>query len=428
MAADLQEAAMRGRSRSRYIAVAWCGLLVGLGPGGCASPPPPTPVAERPTLNAETRAADDEAATEAEQRADRAARDVDTVLDMRRQRQAILDEIPSLPGFEDPVAAPAKPGAIQWNDTGIAGVVGDPAPAPARTPQPTSPPPLAKDAPPPITIEPLDAVAPPALADEEPGGGAVETPATNAATVLEAAELRSLLVDVRRELNLQKPWSNQPLRELLAMAMLTLIDPEMEINPEAFVDVTESERAIVASFQEFCIDLRERLDGSVEAEEAIAEAVLELRRALVREPELHLPTVALCWRVGGFGDYDEFDRAAFLAHAEQQFILYLEIDSFTSELNKKGQWVTEVSQQWEIYHAEDGIPVWSEPWQKAVDVTNKERRDFFTTQIVTVPKALSVGSYLFKIRVRDEKSGAEVEHSVAMEVVADPKLAVAVPD
>jgi hypothetical protein len=91
------------------------------------------------------------------------------------------------------------------------------------------------------------------------------------------------------------------------------------------------------------------------------------------------------------------------------------------------QWLTEISQQLEIISDRDGIPVWSEPWQKAVDVTSHRRRDFFTTQIITLPEALSVGRYHLKIRVRDEKSGAETEESITFEMVADPKLTAKVP-
>ena len=156
-------------------------------------------------------------------------------------------------------------------------------------------------------------------------------------------------------------------------------------------------------------------------------AIRTLETTAVEQPQLALPAARLCWRIGGFGDFDAFDRAVFLAHDEQQMILYLEIDDFESVQNKNGEWVTEVSQQLEIYSDRDGIPVWSEPWQKAVDATNNQRRDFFTTQIITLPKALSVGSYHLKIRARDETSGAEAETSIPLEMVADPKLAASVP-
>ena len=56
-------------------------------------------------------------------------------------------------------------------------------------------------------------------------------------------------------------------------------------------------------------------------------------------------------------------------------------------------------------------------------MTSKTRRDFFTTQLIALPPALSVGKYHLKIRVRDEHSGAEAEDSVPFQMVADAKLA-----
>ena len=153
----------------------------------------------------------------------------------------------------------------------------------------------------------------------------------------------------------------------------------------------------------------------------------ELEDAIVEAPTLDLPTAELCWRIGGFGDYDAFDHSTFLAHEEQQVILYLEIEDFASKLTRKNEWVTEVSQQLEIYSDRDGIPVWSESWQKAVDVVRKRRHDFFTTQVISLPSALSVGKYHLKIRVRDEQSGAEAEESIVFEMVADARLAAKVP-
>ena len=154
---------------------------------------------------------------------------------------------------------------------------------------------------------------------------------------------------------------------------------------------------------------------------------MELEKSIIDEPELLIPDAVLCWRVGGFGDYDAFESQRFLAHAERQVILYLEIDGFISELNANEQWVTELSQLIEIRSDRDDIPVWSDPWQKAVDVTNQQRHDFFTTQIITLPRALSVGRYHLKVRVRDDRSGAETETSIPFEMVADPRLAAEVP-
>ncbi|MCH7765653.1 MAG: hypothetical protein IH916_03770 [Acidobacteria bacterium] len=138
--------------------------------------------------------------------------------------------------------------------------------------------------------------------------------------------------------------------------------------------------------------------------------------------------MSMCYRVEGFGKYEQFDHYHFLAHTEQQVIVYVEIGEFTSEPNEKGEWITELSQQITIYADRDGIPVWrSGDMQSAIDRSQKQRNDFFLLQIITLPKALSVGKYHMKVRVRDEKSGAEAEEAIEFEMVADPKLAVQIP-
>ena len=103
-------------------------------------------------------------------------------------------------------------------------------------------------------------------------------------------------------------------------------------------------------------------------------------------------------------------------------MVYLEIDEFTSELNEKGQWVTELSQELVIYSDRDGIPVQREGWQTGVDLTKHRRTDFFVVQIITLAERLSVGRYQLKIRVRDERSGAEAETAIDFEMIADPRL------
>jgi len=344
----------------------------------------------------------------AERVSDQAERDLDHLLALRRQGKTARSLAAAGTNPADPEPTAAASPAVVWNDRGAGGAKADAA-ATART---VSQPALA-------------------IADEVKVTGSADTrtppltpsPAPPPADAASDERLDMLLVDIRRALNMRMAYSDQPLRELIAIAMQSVIDPEFELNPDVFPGITDDERELLRPLQTFFSQLGRELDGSVEAREALERAVAELQSSLVVEPELELPTVALCWRVRGFGDYQVFDRSSFLAHTEQRVILYIEIDRFTSEQNKKRQWVTEVSQQLEIYADADGIPVWTEEWHKAVDVSNNERRDFFTTQVITLPRALSVGRYHLKIRVRDEKSGALAEASIPFEMVADPKLA-----
>jgi hypothetical protein len=147
----------------------------------------------------------------------------------------------------------------------------------------------------------------------------------------------------------------------------------------------------------------------------------------VHQPQLRLTHEAMCMSVEGFGKLVPFDKASFLAGQEQRVIVYVEVENFTSEANSNGQWVTELSQELVIYNDSDGLPVWRTDWQTAPDVTTNKRRDFYLVNVVTLPKALTLGKYQLKISVRDNKSSAEAETSIPFTIVADAKLAAKLP-
>jgi len=273
--------------------------------------------------------------------------------------------------------------------------------------------------------------SPPLFRDSSrtPNVGEFKAEGTAAAEAeLRPHRLRQLMVDLRRELYIEGAHSDQPLRQLLPIAAMSMIDPEAAINPDAVPDLTAKERELLGALQTFFRSLGTRLESGTDVEEAIAAGVRELRAAVIREPQLQLPALALCYRVDGYGKYERFSANRFLAHSSQQVIVYVEVDDFTSEVNDAGEWVTQLSQQVTIYSDRDGIPVWrSGDMQTAVDRARNQRHDFFLLQIITLPQALSVGKYQLKVRVRDETSGAEAESAVEFEMVADPKLAAKVP-
>ncbi|MCZ6445900.1 MAG: hypothetical protein O6758_06920, partial [Planctomycetota bacterium] len=239
--------------------------------------------------------------------------------------------------------------------------------------------------------------------------------------------LRQLVVQLSAELYRQAAYRDMPLPELLLIAATTMVSPDRALAPDAIPGLTDRERELILKMQTFFAQLGQDLVKTQDPE-AIVAAVNALYSGLADEPQLRLPHVALCTEVRGFGDYDQFPlnpagRYAFLAHSRQQVVIYVEIEDFTSELNNKGQWLTELSQQWVVYSDSDGIPVWREDWQVGVDLSRNRREDFWIVQVITLPKELSLGRYQLKIHIRDEMSGAEAETAIDFEMVADPRLA-----
>ncbi|MCH8316649.1 MAG: hypothetical protein IIA64_11810 [Planctomycetes bacterium] len=257
----------------------------------------------------------------------------------------------------------------------------------------------------------------------------VSQPQTNQTTAIEPLpddRLRQLLVELSREAYHHATYSDVPLRQLLVIVAQAIISPDRQLQVDAIPGLTDREREVLSAMQAFYTDVGERLLKAGDPE-VLVTALAELKKELAKEPQLRLSHAALSSRVSGFGAYDEFKknkagRYVFLAHTRQQAVVYVEIEEFKSELNTNSEWVTELSQQLVIFSDRDGIPVWRQPWRPVVDVTKNRRHDFFVVQVITLPDKLSVGRYQFKISVRDERSGAEAEATLELDMVADPSL------
>jgi hypothetical protein len=180
-------------------------------------------------------------------------------------------------------------------------------------------------------------------------------------------------------------------------------------------------------FLQISHELAQTSDDPAHVNHAIAGAVDTLKRSMSRVPQLRLASASLCTRVNGFGDYEVFDKYSFLAGQPQKAIVYVEIENFTSQENSKGEWVTQLAQELVIYNDADGLPVWRTNWQSAPDVSKVKRRDFYLVNVITLPATLTLGRYQLKVRVRDEKSGAETETAIEFTIVADEKLAATIP-
>lgn len=245
--------------------------------------------------------------------------------------------------------------------------------------------------------------------------------------------LRQIIVDYRSEVFHYSSYSDNPLRELLAIAALPLIDPDGVLSQgtiEAINGLTDGERKIFERFQNFFARLGQELANGSDSEEAVVTGITELLASLSTEPQLELHHPMLCTSVSGFGAYKAFGKNtaggyAFLSQTKQQAVVYIEVDNFTSELNENSKWVTKLSQKLVIYNDRDGLPVWKQDWRPVVDVTENKRKDFFVVQVITLTELLGLGRYQLKISLRDELSGAESETAIELEMVADPSLVTA---
>lgn len=253
------------------------------------------------------------------------------------------------------------------------------------------------------------------------------TPELDASDQPADVRLRELMVSLSSQLYRDAAYADSPLPQYLLIASMSMVAPERALNPDALPDLNEREREILRAYQSFFSEVGTQLRATGDTE-LLVDAIDQLRTAVKEEPSLTIPKATLCWRVRGYGQYDEFDRNSFLAQSAQQVIVYTEVDQFSSEKNAQGEWVTELSEEVIIHNQRDGIPVWRQAPMSVPDVSRNRRREFFISHIITLPTTLPVGAYTLKVRVRDEKSGAIAETNIDFTIVADASLAARIPD
>ncbi len=180
------------------------------------------------------------------------------------------------------------------------------------------------------------------------------------------------------------------------------------------------------------IDALRTLVGSLTNEDLSSDAVLEELERLSRElsASLHgfrLRDAALCTEVRGLGDYDPIEDPTFLAGKPHWIIVYSEPDRFASREKHEGGttlYELEVSQELTLYHDAPGdLQVWHQPRGRIREASRRPKRDLYLVHEIVLPARLSVGSYVLKVRTRDEVSGASAERSLPIRIVADPRLA-----
>ncbi len=179
------------------------------------------------------------------------------------------------------------------------------------------------------------------------------------------------------------------------------------------------------------IDALRALAGSLTSEDLSSDTVLEEIERLSRELSaslraFRLRDAALCTEVRGLGDYDPIEDPTFLAGKPHRIIVYSEPDRFASREMRKGGttlYELDISQELTLYHDAPGdLQVWHQPRGRIREASRRPKRDLYLVHEIILPARLGVGSYVLKVRTRDEISGASAERSLPIRLVADPRL------
>ncbi|MEO0964095.1 MAG: hypothetical protein AAFY08_03155 [Planctomycetota bacterium] len=213
-------------------------------------------------------------------------------------------------------------------------------------------------------------------------------------------------------------------RALRAAAVLA-IESDRQLPQSIFDGLDPGERERVRRFHGVVRDLMAALarGDELDTDALVARLAAGLGEAPTPAARsIAIGEIKLCTSVRGFGVYEPFAKDVFLAGRVNKMIVYLELDGFTSRVGADGQHVVRLTQELELYD-EGGLIVWRQTPASIVDEARRERRDFFTCQLVELPARLTVGRFYLKARVIDEATGHRAERSVPIEVVADYGLA-----
>ncbi len=265
--------------------------------------------------------------------------------------------------------------------------------------------------------QPVEAAAP----SPEPIPAA---PAVNPVVTLAAAYDR--LTELLRE---RMNGANEPFADALALVAATAsspaampVDPASDSGGRLSPDEVRTLRAVR--------DLLTRLGDATDASDA-ARVLREVADDLETGMGVRIARAELCRRVDGFGSFQPFPRNDFLAGQTNRAIVYAEIDRFAhrarAETSDGGApddtLAVELSQELLVVHRADGRLAWRRPPERIVETSRNIRRDFYLVSEIELPRTLTVGSYLLKVRIRDEIAGSVDEVSIPLGIVADPALA-----
>jgi hypothetical protein len=345
------------------------------------------------------------------------------------------NEVAAPPGMIDPIAAVQQQLATQQASPSRPVITpevawGPALPGEAIPPEPTRVFPstvrpaeerIPANEPEPVTPEPVDAVA----AVNLPDAGAAAKPSDPEPLYVgvETLTQHELLEELHARLN---DFEAPPLRRAIATTGLTLIRPDLELDPAVRRQLEPDQAALVDRYRKLMRELAQRIEAGDLADldaEAVAEAVAELHGP----KPLTLRNVSLCKKVSGFGVYEPFASTEFIAGREQRAIVYAEVEDFATLPAPSGAAGTiggpgfevKLRQEIMLFNEADGLAVWRQPAQAIHDVSRRQRRDFYNVQMITLPANLGVGRYRLKLRVTDVHGGTVDEATLPITLLAD---------
>lgn len=258
-----------------------------------------------------------------------------------------------------------------------------------------------------------------------------ETPAheTPAAAAAPSAQdrVRALTAELRSLINQQVSDPESSVSSALAMAMLEMLaSQEGGGGAPSMANLSDRERQAVQSVREL-IDGLARDPAAASDPSRVAQMLAKSMDALASAQSVRVARAELCRKVEAFGRFTPFETNAFLAGQAHRIIIYTEAANFgyrdLGEGAKNGdRWAVELGQELQLYTGDGSMLAWRKPEQTVLEPSRNKRRDFFITQMVELPRTLTVGPYSLKVVLRDRVTGAKSEAIIPIQIVADQAL------
>ncbi|MGH7243156.1 MAG: hypothetical protein ACREJD_07050 [Phycisphaerales bacterium] len=249
--------------------------------------------------------------------------------------------------------------------------------------------------------------------------------------------VRALAAELRKAISEKADDPEGAMPRYLALAMLEMLAAsEQGINSDSLSlpsldKLTDKERSAVNSVRELLEALAK--DPSAAGDpQRVAELFAKSMEALSGAQNVHVTRAELCSKVEAFGRFKPFEGTQFLAGQSNRVIVYTEVEKYayrdlqTDSSGGAGtggdRWSVELSQELRLYNADGSMLAWRKPEETVSERSRNKRRDFFITQMIELPRTLTVGPYSLKIIVRDRVGGGVSETVIPISIVADQML------
>lgn len=156
-------------------------------------------------------------------------------------------------------------------------------------------------------------------------------------------------------------------------------------------------------------------DPTQRATQTVAQLQTAIQR-LQEKAQLTLKNVNFCRNIDSFGNYEKFPKDEF--QPGQPFLVYAEIENFTSELNSDSFYSTKLKTTIEFIRV-DGAGDVAEPITIPAqeDLCRNYRRDYFHAYTLSVPKELPPGTYQMRLTVQDLNDNDIAEEIIPFRVL-----------